>query len=180
VPFIFDRLRKNFGDEKRFLLEQVAIGANIGQAAFFYVDAKAAEVIPDLPIWYDQLGSFNRNHITKHLDGVLNPFILECIVEVRPLSEVLKKHGIRDVHLLHIDAEGYDFEVLKTIDLASEAPAAILLEQKNLTEADKVELRAHLRKHGYRVDDVGGDLFAVHKRSPLFRSAKDWAARARR
>jgi FkbM family methyltransferase len=179
VPFIFERLEKNFGDNRRFVLEQVAIGATPGTAAFYYVDTKASESIPNLPFWYDQLGSFDRNHIEKHLDGVLTPFIRECTVEVRPLPDVLRKHGIRDVHLLHIDAEGFDYEVLKTMNLGSDPPAAILLENKNLSDADKRELVSLLRRHGYLVDQNGGDYFAVHKKSPLAKLAKDWALRAR-
>jgi len=179
VPVIFEKLRKNFSDSQKYILEQVAIGAHRGKTAFYYVDGKAIDSIPDLPFWYDQLGSFDRNHIVKHLGGVLEPFILECPVEVRPLSEVLNKNGIRDVHLLHIDAEGYDYEVLKTIDLAGAAPAAILLEHQNLSAGDKAELVQLLRRHGYSVDDCGGDFFAVHRKSPLAKCARDWAFRAR-
>ena len=157
----------------------MAIGAKPGQTAFYYVDAKAIESIPDLSVWYDRLGSFNRNHITKQLDGVPTPFILECTVEVHPLPDVLKKNWIRDVHLLHIDAEGYDYEVLKTVDLENESPAAIFLEHKHLSDPDKAELLSLLRRHGYAVDDCTGDYFAVHEKSPLSTSAKDWVARAR-
>jgi FkbM family methyltransferase len=180
VPVIFDKLRKNFSDSHRYILEQVAIGSHSGKATFYYVDRKAIDSLPDLPFWYDQLGSFDRDHILKHFDGALAPFILACSVEVRPLPEVLKKNGIRDVHLLHIDAEGYDYEVLKTIDLSSAAPAAILLEHQNLSAGDKIELVQLLRRHGYSVDDCGGDFFAVHKKSPLSKFARDWAFRARR
>ncbi len=175
VPFIFDRLRSNFADVQRFTLEQVAIGANSGTATFYCVDAKAMDSIPGLPDWSFGLGSFDRNHITKHLNGVLTPFIVEISVKVRLLSDVLKAHGIRDVHLLHIDAEGYDFEVLNTIDLDSQAPAAILIEHKHLSDARRTELLSHLRGHGYRVDDNGGDFFAIHKRSPLSRLTRNWA-----
>jgi FkbM family methyltransferase len=175
VPFIFERLRKNFGGKERFVLEQIAIGAKPGTAPFYYVDARAIDNIPDLPEWYDQLGSFDRNHIARQLDGVLVPFIRECSVAAMPLPDLLKKNGIRDVHLLHIDAEGYDYEVIRTADLANQPPAAILLEHKNLSAAHKAELLALLREHGYRIDDCGGDYFAVHKTSPLSKLAKDWA-----
>ena len=179
LPIFFDRLRKNFGDGEKYILEQIAIGAKAGKAPFYYVDPKAIDSIPGRPAWPLGLGSFSRDLIMNHLDGVLAPFIIECTVEVRPLSDVLKEHGIREVHLLHIDAEGHDFEVLKTIDLANQAPAAILLEHKHLSDAHKSELLGHLRKHGYRVDDSGGDFFAIHRRSPLSRLARDWAGRAR-
>lgn len=58
VPPIFDHLRKNFGDNQRFFLEQVAIGANSGKAGFCYVDARAIESLPGLPVWHGQLGAF--------------------------------------------------------------------------------------------------------------------------
>jgi FkbM family methyltransferase len=178
VPFLFQRLRQNFGDHQRFALEQVAIGAKSGTASFYYVDERAIKSIPNLPEWYDQLGSFDRSHITRQLGGAIEPFILECIVDLRPLAEVLKKRGIGDVHLLHIDAEGHDFEVLKTADLVQEPPAAILLEHKHLSGTDRAAMLKHLRKHNYLVDDCCGDFFAVHKKSPLSNLAKDRALQA--
>jgi FkbM family methyltransferase len=134
VPYCFDRLRTAFRDEKRFSLEQAAIGATAGEATFYYVDEKAAANLPDLPNWYDQLGSFDKGHILKHLNGALAPFIIECTVKVFPLKDVLEKHGIAEVHVLHIDTEGHDYEVLKTVDFASCAPLAIFIEHKHLPE----------------------------------------------
>ena len=175
VPYCFDRLKASFHNSERFCLEQVAIGAAAGHATFYYVDPKAAEHIPGLPGWYDQLGSFDRNHIVKHLDGVLTPFIIECNVEVCSLNDVLKRNGIRKVHLLHIDTEGHDYEVLKTLDFAGQSPAAIFVEHKHVPDAQKPEMLSLLRKHGYSVDDCGGDFFAVHKKAPLSELARDRA-----
>jgi FkbM family methyltransferase len=175
VPYVFDRLRANFHDARRFSLEQVAIGASAGQAAFYYVDAKAMASLPDLPGWYDQLGSFDKLHITKHLDGALTPFIVESTVEVLPMAEVLKRNEIRDAHLLHIDTEGYDYEILKTVDLTQDAPWAILVEHRHLPGPQKAEMLVLLRNHGYFVDDCGTDYFAIHKRTLLSKLAKDLA-----
>lgn len=163
VPYCFDRLRVNFQDSRRFCLEQIAIGAATGEDTFYYVDAKAIQSIPSLPPWFDQLGSFDRNHIMKHLDGVLDPFIVECKVQVCPLSDVLMRNGIQDVHLLHVDAEGHDYEVLKTLDFAKHVPLSIFIEHKHLSEAQKTEMLHFLRKHGYSVRDCGEDYFAVHE-----------------
>src|SRR5580698_5805243 len=49
VPVIFDKLRKNFGDSRRYILEQVAIGAHRGKATFYYVDGRAIDSLPELP-----------------------------------------------------------------------------------------------------------------------------------
>ena len=163
VPYCFDRLRATFQDSRRFCLEQVAIGASAGEATFYYVDAKAIQSIPSLPTWFDQLGSFDRNHIMKHLDGVLEPFIIECKVQVFPLSDVLMRNRIQDVHLLHVDTGGHDYEVLKTLDFAKHAPLSIFVEHKHLADAQKTEMLHLLRKHGYSVRDCGGDYFAVNE-----------------
>jgi FkbM family methyltransferase len=175
VPFCFQRLRASFHDSQRFKLEQVAIGKSEGSAIFYYVDAKAAAAIPNLPDWYDQLGSFDRDHITKHLDGALEPYIAEKLVPVRTLPQVLQKHGLGEVNFLHVDTEGYDYEVLQTLDLSRQSIHAILIEHKHLPENRRVEMLHHLRANSYLVDDCGGDYFAVKKRSELASLAWDTA-----
>ena len=46
VSSIFDRLRKNLSDNRRFVLERVAKGPNSRNAASHYVDARAIESVP--------------------------------------------------------------------------------------------------------------------------------------
>jgi FkbM family methyltransferase len=165
VPHCFERLRVNFPDARRFRLEQVAIGASAGEATFYYVDApKAIQNIPRLPPWFDLLGSFDRNNIVKQLDGVLEPFIVECRVQVCTLPEVLERNGIQDVHLLHVDAEGHDYEVLKSLDFVKHAPLSIFVEHEHLVHEQKTQMLQLLRKHGYSVRDCGVDYFAVNEK----------------
>ena len=175
VPYIFKRLAANFSDSSRFSLERAAIGESNGEATFYYVDPRAAHEIPNLPEWYDQLGSFDRNHIIKHLNGVLEPFIIEECVPVRTLEHLFRDGGTKDVHLLQIDTEGHDYEVLKSVDLAKLLPLAIYVEHKNISRSDKVEMLKGLRGRGYRIDDCGGDYFAVHRTSPLRSLVRDMA-----
>lgn len=165
APNCFDRLKANFHDGRRFSLDQVAIGASASKASFYYMDQKAADFLPNLPSWYDQLGSFDRNHIVKHLGSVAGPFIIECQVEVLPLPEVTARNGIEEIHLLHIDTEGYDYDVLKTVDFANHPPLAVFVEHKHLSDAKKIEMLDLLRKCGYSVRDCGGDYFAVNKKT---------------
>ena len=174
VPHCFDRLRRTFRDARRFSLERLAIGAAEGRVPFYYVDPASRESLPDLPIWIDQLGSFDRAHIVKHLQGALEPFIAECEVDVRPLSEVLRSHGIRDLHLLHVDTEGHDYEVLKTLDFAVHSPVAIFVEHVHLPAPQRRAMLRLLRARGYRVGDCGNDYFALDGKAyrQLRRSAR--------
>ena len=57
------------------------------------------------------MGSFNRDHITKH-GTVLDALIVETMDNCAPLSYVLNQYRISKVDLIHIDVEGYDYEVL--------------------------------------------------------------------
>lgn len=162
VPYCFERLKVNFFDTGRFMLEQVAVGAEAGRRAFYYVDRAAAfQALPDLPSWFDQLGSFDKNHILKHLRGSLAPFIVEREMEVVALSEVLKRNGIQQVHLLHVDTEGHDFEVLKTLDFSLYLPVAIFIEHRHLPPIQRDAMLGLLRRQGYSVSDCGGDFFAL-------------------
>lgn len=176
VPSCFARLSANFSDRSRFFLEPVAIGAVDGTSSFYSVDERAAEVIPNLPEWWDELGSFDRNHIVKHLDGALEPFIVERQVPIRTLPGLLARNGIESIQFLQIDTEGYDYEVLKSVDLSSRPPDAILVEYKNLPAGQSAEMLRLLRQNGYRVDYCGGDYFAIHGKSPLRKLSRDMAA----
>lgn len=175
VPYCFERLKANFSDQQRFSLERIAIGPITGRTTFYYVDQKATETLPGLPSYYDQLGSFDRSHIVKHLNGALEPFILESSFEVCPLEQVLTRNGVGEIHFLHIDTEGYDYEVLKTLDFNTHTPDAILIEHKHLSPPQKAEMLSDLRKHEYSVDDCGQDYFAVHKSARLAKLAKGQA-----
>lgn len=116
VPYLFKRLKENYGGDPRFNFENIAI--NEGKEQIFYsVNHNANELLSDLPFWYDQLGSFNRDNIMNHLDGILEPFIEETKLEGVTLMGLLDKYSIKKLDILHIDTEGYDWEILKQLPL---------------------------------------------------------------
>jgi FkbM family methyltransferase len=165
VPHCFEKLKANFSDTQRFIVEPVAIGAEQKKIPFYYVSESARSHRSDLPDWCDMLGSFNRNHILKHLDGQLEPFIIEHSVEVHPLSAVLARNNIQKLDLLHIDTEGHDLEVLKTINLHTVCPLLIFAEHQHLSPKDNRALHRLLRRHGYSVRNTGADYLAIHKKT---------------
>ena len=77
VSFLFERLKNNYGNYDRFIFEKQAISTSKSIAEFYYVSERAKiELGNELPYWYDQLGSFNKNHILKYLNGLLEPYIV--------------------------------------------------------------------------------------------------------
>jgi FkbM family methyltransferase len=172
VPYWFERLKGNFKEVGRFAFEQVAIGFPAGETTFYHVDPKGRERMPGWEDWFDKLGSFDRNHILKHANGVLEPFIVEAKVQVCPLMDIVQRHGIKELHLLHIDAEGYDYEVLKTLDFHKIKPVSIFMEKFHLPEGQKTDLLRFLRGQGYVVYDCVSDYFAMNVEADKRVSAK--------
>ena len=165
VPYCIDRLKKIYSDETRFTIDENAVGSISGTAKFYYVSEAARDSLPDLPAWYDQLGSFDRQHIIKHLDGKLEPFIVTIDVDVMPLNDILRLHDICHITLLHIDTEGFDLEVLKSLGLPRLRPSWIMIEHKHLSDRDRSEMLSILHSAEYDVFDAGGDFFAMYRKA---------------
>jgi FkbM family methyltransferase len=161
VPSLFERLKANHPEAHRYVFENVAIGKERGEAVFHYVSEDAKAALGDkLPYWYDQLGSFDRQHILKHLDGLLEPYIVSQPLPCLPLQDVFDRNGVKALHLLHIDTEGYDYQVLSQFDFARYQPKVVLYEHKHLSKEDRRSAEALLRRHGYRLQVRSADTLA--------------------
>lgn len=164
VSYLFERLKRNYGKSDRFIFEKQAIAPTMGAVEFFYVSEEAkAELGGALPYWYDQVGSFDKNHILKHLDGILEPYILSERIVTIPLQNILDKHKVSRVDLIHIDTEGYDYKVLTTIDFSRNKPSVILYEHMHLSDDEVKSAKSLLEKNGFSCVQYGGDTLATVK-----------------
>lgn len=164
VPYCVEKLKQNYFDTDRFKIEQSAIGEKQGTTTFYYVSKNAKEELADLPEWYDQLGSFDREHIVKHLDGRLENYIVSIELRVETLDSILIKHQVKTIDFLHIDTEGYDLHVLKSIDLKKFSPLAICIEHKHLSKSQKLEMRTTLEQNEFIISELESDYFAVNSK----------------
>ena len=138
IPYLFERLKSNYDDREGLIFENAAINSGETQP-FYWIDPIAKEENPDLPPWFDQLGSFKEEHIY----GV--PEIADILLRYRRTSEIqgltfqqlLDKHCITGFDVLHIDTEGYDWHVLSQVDLYKYQPRIILYEYKCLPTEEK-------------------------------------------
>ena len=121
----------------------------------------AARELPELPVWYDGLGGFSRQHILDELGEEIGPYVVEEQVQCLSLDDVLAKHYVTHYDLIHIDAEGSDFEVLKQVDLQTHRPACILFEHKHLSATAKSAAIERLDSAGYELFNSGDDLLAT-------------------
>jgi len=162
VTYIFERLQKNYPDSPRFRFENAAI--NQGESLeFYWVDPIAKEHLTDLPFYFDQLGSFDKNHIVRALDGKLEPYIVSEMINGISLDGLLKKHKITNFDILHIDVEGYDWQVLLQLNQEKYQPDFILYEGVHLSKLDLKSSADFLEKNYYLFVHEG-DILAVNKR----------------
>ncbi|WP_038167753.1 FkbM family methyltransferase [Verrucomicrobium sp. BvORR106] len=158
IPYLFDRLKGNYNDPKRFAFENTLINDG-SPAQFFWVDPAARQSLKDLPPWYDQLGSFNRHHITYCLP-VVEPFINESLLPGMTLEALLTKHSILNVDILHIDTEGADYSILRQLNLDVLRPRVILFEHKHLAK-EEAEASVRFLAPYYSIYRLRGDTLAV-------------------
>jgi FkbM family methyltransferase len=172
VPYVFERLRTRHGRNPRLQLENVAIAGADGTRTFYYLE----RLDPPLSPWYDQMGSFSRAHIEKHerFTPGLSRHIRQMEVPCLSLASLLRRSGVQRLDLLHVDAEGYDFEVIQSLDFDTVTPGIIVFEHGHVSRAAREAGLAFLAERGYRVVHEGRDSFALHAQA-----AARWPVTAR-
>jgi len=83
------------------------------------------------------IASLDRNHLVKHLPAGYDCIIEETSVESVTVKELLNRNQIRQIDLLHIDAEGYDWIILRQFDFNLIRPRIVLFERKHLNKKTK-------------------------------------------
>lgn len=165
LPHVFRRLIANYPPLPNYSFENVAISRERSVRRMYYVSDEIKKARPQVPFWYDQLGSFDPNHILKHDDDEygFEAFIVYEDVPCEPLADTLARNRITHIDLLHIDTEGYDFEIIKQLDLTKQAPRAVLYEHKHLNEPDTRAAERALRNAGYSIHTSLYDTLAVQR-----------------
>lgn len=161
VPYLFEKLKRNYGNSPRFLFENVAVGNSSGTAPFYFISPQAKHELENLPVRYDQIGSFDKNHLHKHFGGVLDAYIQTIDVRVCTLQEVLARHSWSTIDLLHTDAEGHDWEILGSVDLDHLAAKLVIFEHKHLLPDAKFDAISKMIDGGYRTIELANDICAV-------------------
>ena len=152
----FSALKANYQNHPQLLFFNAAIDNAAGQKTFYRIkDDEGA-----LPLWTQQLGSFSRENILKHKQGITNHgaaavpeierYIIEEQVPCITFDQVLDALGTNHVDLLQIDAEGYDFELIKAFPFLRTMPTIVRYEHMHLSKHEQRNCRVFLKRKGYR------------------------------
>lgn len=165
VRYVFEKLEKNFRDFPNIILENSAIASltagtveESSSQKFYYL--RQDEIAPE---WYSQLGSFSLATILKHEQWIpdLQERLITSDVACLSFNQLCHKYNVDHIDIIHIDTEGYDFEIIKLIDFEKFTPSIVLYEHKHLSTSDQAACRQHLANFGYQFVSTKRDTLAV-------------------
>lgn len=166
---IFERLLNNYKKRKNLFFENVAIDSTVGERNLYKISFSNSQ-------WASGISSFIKNDIQKLIDAgyIERMAIAESItlptnqeewigvekVKVQTLRNIIEKYQVKNIDLTMIDAEGYDFEIIKTIPFEYIKPGVIIYEHSHFNEDIKKECRNFLVQLGYRIIPNEGNTIA--------------------
>lgn len=163
-PEAFAALRRTYADQPQVRLVNAAVGVEPGTQTLYTVDPTHG----NMPPWAQQLASFRRETLLAHSRAIphLASAIREQSVECLTLDELMKEAPGARLDLLQIDAEGYDAEILASLDLDKHRPVIIRYEHKHLGRRDQATCIERLLAQGYRIAVADEDTLALNASLP--------------
>lgn len=160
VPYVYEALVANTRHNPRITPINLAIAPQEGTLPLHHL---APTDDPDVPDWYDALGSFDRDVLVGHADEVpgIEDRVVVTEVPTVTFDTLADRHGIERVDLLHVDTEGFDLQVLELVDLDRHRPDIVLFERRHLDAAQRARAHRLLVDAGFRLVDEGFDTLAV-------------------
>ncbi|MFY0689214.1 MAG: FkbM family methyltransferase [Cyclobacteriaceae bacterium] len=165
-----NRLKRTYLNDSRVKLEHVAIDKEPGTKKLYKLSITDARWATGLATFDREtlVNQIERNYVDRRAsrDGLSTPsntddYIVHEEVACTTITHLLKKHKFEKLDLLQIDTEGYDFEIIKTIDFDFIKPRIVCFEMMHLSDSDKQACEALFEQHGYRFEAINSDGIAV-------------------
>ena len=132
VPHNISAIKENLKEFKNIHLEPVAVASVRETKDFFFV--KATSINKLKKHWASGIGSFNKNHLLNHRT---KRFLIEeddidkIPIKTVKFEDLIEKYSITEIDKILIDIEGYEYEILKDMDLQKVRINSILFEYKH-------------------------------------------------
>ena len=163
VPYVFERLRRNYGSLERVELENAAIADRDGTLPFYHLREAGLAERDELPGWYDGIGSFSREVVAGHATHIpdIEGRVIRAEVPSLTFESLCRKHRISRLDLVLIDTEGYDAQIVESIDLAARHPRLLVYEHYHLDPHERSRCAGRVREHGYETMEEGFDTWCL-------------------
>ena len=163
VPWIFETLQKNYAyvnKSRRLRFVNAAIGSETGMRPFWKI---RDDLLHEFPPFAYQVGSFSRAHVLKHFHDHpgIDKKVESISVRCETFASLCASYEIEKLDILHMDVEGHEPEILRSIDYAAVAPKLILFEIDHMDNETKEQIFAMLSSHGYGLKLTRADCIAA-------------------
>ena len=160
VPHNISAINENLKDFKNIHLEPVAEASVRETKDFFFV--KATSINKLKKHWASGIGSFNKNHLLNHRT---KRFLIEeddidkIPIKTIKFEDLIEKYSITEIDKILIDIEGYEYEILKDMDLKKVRINSILFEYKHFDGYQKTgekleEILKKFEENNYKTSKV--------------------------
>jgi FkbM family methyltransferase len=148
-PAAFARLQQTYSDQPQVTLLQAAIAERRGMRDLYCRRGRSS-----------MAASFDRTHLLRH--GIAEDEIIAQPVVCHTVQSTLHAASLDRVDLIQIDAEGYDWPIIRSIDFRTMRPSILRFEYRNMHGRDADACLAFLASHGYRFVVEPRDIIAHH------------------
>jgi len=168
IPYNQVRLRANYPDTSRFVVEPVAVTPTGGAITVKTFEAEALES-GKLPIEFIGCSSITESNLMsgKNVWGEddpnfskFAPYLKEIEVPGERLQTLLDRNDITYIDAFLVDCEGADWIVFEQLDLVRYRPGMIKVEIGSLSALDIGNVLVKLETAGYRVGIYREDVWA--------------------
>lgn len=171
VPDAFERLKANYRNRTGLKFINAAVSERDGTRTLYTAgDSKSASVY----------SSFDKELVKKQTRWV--PDVVDRIQEIQvrciSMRTLVDEVEGNEIDILLVDAEGYDFEILKMIDFSKMKPTIICYEHTNLDKTQMQAAATLLASQGYRMTRDNLDTIAY--RPDFSYGWREWREAAKR
>ena len=160
VPHNISAINENLKEFKNIHLEPVAVSSVRETKDFFFV--KSTSINKLKKHWASGIGSFNKNHLLNHRT---KRFLIEeddidkILIKTVKFEDLIEKYSITEIDKILIDIEGYEYEILKDMDLKKVRINSILFEYKHFDGYQKTgekleEILKKFEENNYKTSKV--------------------------
>ena len=160
VPHNISAIKENLKEFKNIHLEPVAVASVRETKDFFFV--KATSINKLKKHWASGIGSFNKNHLLNHRT---KRFLIEeddidkIPIKTVKFEDLIEKYSITEIDKILIDIEGYEYEILKDMNLKKVQINSILFEYKHFDGYQKTgekleEILKKFEENNYKTSKV--------------------------
>ncbi len=175
-PDVFKRLKANYDGMPGITFENAAIAAQDGKIEMYRFKKDSG-----VPHWADGLASFSKETVIRNFQNIKGE-VETIIVPTISFGSLLRKHNISHLDLLQVDAEGYDYEILKMIDFNAIKPEIIHFEHGFLSPQQQNECFSYLQSKGYKVYNNADNTVAYREpdEQSHLHHIEEWRAESKR